>query len=408
VSFSVISISEDTNSEVFDPRNVGKYTYRIPVAPLVSFAIIPSLNVLGITITSSGSGGGGRCVIDFVKPNLFLLVVLSFLLGFFSKRSIEILDVVWKRLFDWDKTTKDAGADATTPKKPKKENGSRPKTATNSQGGSGPQKDTSGRSPVLSQAYTKSPEGSFEGTSPRRGTTQGESDLKPGLQDKSSESSPGFDTAHIDASDASETDDLVWYVAYGSNLLKKPLKLYLEGGAPSPNARVHRECPWGTEVQGDQAYKLGFELYFACKSSETWGKGGVAFVETKNVTPPPTLGRAYLLTIQQLGHVAMEENGWTDPVTIRKPDLSARSLVLLRETGRYRVLLPCRFLGKIPVVTLTGVPEETKPRNLPSEDYLNTIRKGLHETYLAMTELEIDEYLSRKLDPSLVAKVWSR
>jgi hypothetical protein len=48
---------------------------------------------------------------------------------------------------------------------------------------------------------------------------------------------------------------------------------------------------------------------------------------------------------------------------------------------------------RVPVVTLTGWPEETVPRKPPSPIYLSTIWSGLQETYPDMSDSEIQEYL---------------
>jgi hypothetical protein len=187
--------------------------------------------------------------------------------------------------------------------------------------------------------------------------------------------------------------DSVWYAVYGSNLLRGRFMCYLEG-RPFPgqsNARVPRRCNAGTSIQGDKPFHLEFELYFA-RDAPDWGRGGVAFVGIKRVTPPPTLGRAYLLTLQQLTHVATEENGGSRFVQITKEVLFG-SPVQIRQGGWYNVLLPCGLLDGIPVVTITGWPDQTSPRRPPSENYLSTIQVGLRETYPSMSLSEIDEYI---------------
>jgi hypothetical protein len=142
---------------------------------------------------------------------------------------------------------------------------------------------------------------------------------------------------------------------------------------------------------------LGFELYFAYQSAQ-WDYGGVAFVGVQSVTPPPTLGRAYLLTLGQLRHVAVEENGGRGSVTITRENLVGAP-VNIRDRGWYRVLLPCGLLDGIPVATLTGLPEEVIPRSTPSEIYLETIKAGLRETYPYMSDSDINGYLQQASAP---------
>lgn len=190
----------------------------------------------------------------------------------------------------------------------------------------------------------------------------------------------------------SGTETPVWYAVYGSNLLRDRFLCYLEGRAPAPNVRAPARCISGTRIQGDQPFPLKFELYFARKF-KNWGGGGVAFVGIREINPSPTLGRAYLLTLSQFTHVAKEENGGKRPVSITNEVLTGTSPATIEGADLYRILLPCGFLDEIPVVTLTGSPEQMMHRNPPSELYLSKIRAGLRETYPSMPENAIDAYL---------------
>jgi hypothetical protein len=203
----------------------------------------------------------------------------------------------------------------------------------------------------------------------------------------------------------SDTKSLVWYAAYGSNLLKQRFMCYLEGSEFRMNATVLTappRCDAGTEIHGDQPFKLRFKLYFAREKTK-WGPGGVAFVEIDPVSPPPTFGRAYLLTLPQLRCVAREESGGSHPVDIRSEMLfgpaGSTHEITTDMQGWYRVLLLCGSLDhkgiNLPVVTLTGRPEATIPRNPSSLVYRDVIRKGLQETYPEMTDFTINEYLRK-------------
>lgn len=160
----------------------------------------------------------------------------------------------------------------------------------------------------------------------------------------------------------------------------------------APEAAIQNQLNY---VERDQPFPLEFELYFAHAKSNRWGKGGVAFVGLKQVLPAPTLGRAYLLRLSQLVEVARGENGNHSDVTTTERDLTGESPVEIAKIGRYRLLLPCGRLGGIPVVTLTGVPKETTPRNPPSMKYLKVIRAGIKETYPEMLDSAIEEYLRK-------------
>jgi hypothetical protein len=144
----------------------------------------------------------------------------------------------------------------------------------------------------------------------------------------------------------------VWYAAYGSNLLKRRFMCYLEGTEFRINGTVldaPPRCTGGTEVQGDspfndQPFNLHFKLYFAHEKTK-WGRSGVAFVETDPATPSQTLGRAYLLNLQQLECLAKEENGGSHPIVITNDMLSCPTgtaqVITTDQKGWYRVLLMC-------------------------------------------------------------------
>jgi hypothetical protein len=206
----------------------------------------------------------------------------------------------------------------------------------------------------------------------------------------------------------SDIESSVWYAVYGSNLLKERFLCYLEGKEFRTNTTVLSappRCEAGTQIHGhlpfnDQPFKVPFKLYFAHTKSK-WGHGGVAFVEIEQVHPPPTLGRAYLLTLQQLKCLAREENGGSHPIDIKHEMLfgsvGTTHEITTDQQGWYRILLLCGSLNykvtQLPVVTLTGQPEEAVPRYSPSPIYHNTIWKGLHQTYPDKPDYEIEEYL---------------
>jgi hypothetical protein len=175
---------------------------------------------------------------------------------------------------------------------------------------------------------------------------------------------------------------------------------YLEGGKPTPDApRAHKRCLAGTEVQRDQPVQLEFELYFARKSSQ-WGGGGVAFVRMERIKPAPTLGRAYLLTLPQLIHVAREENAGKVTVSISSEQLAGQP-VAVTESGKgwYPILLPCGSLDGIPVVTLTGLPKENaRYQNSPSENYLKVVRSGIREIYPNMSDVDLEGYIDKAIE----------
>ena len=92
ISISFITMSEDVNRDDFDPRHLFKYEYRIAVAPFIAAVLVLFVSILGFT------SGGTTIKLDLANPNFPVVVLLSFLFGFFGKRSLDLLDNVWQRL----------------------------------------------------------------------------------------------------------------------------------------------------------------------------------------------------------------------------------------------------------------------------------------------------------------------
>jgi hypothetical protein len=182
---------------------------------------------------------------------------------------------------------------------------------------------------------------------------------------------------------------LVWYVAYGSNLCAARLRCYLAGGSPDGStSRRYPACASGTEVLDTRPVRIPHRLYFA-RASKNWNGGGVAFLDLERVEPAPTYGRAWLITHDQLTHLATEENaGLSTEVPLTA--LSAPPTEL-RDEGWYRMLLPLGDLDGMPAVSLTGRP---KPPQRPDPAYLATLRAGLTEAWPDLTPDEVDTYLN--------------
>src|SRR5688500_18442267 len=86
--------------------------------------------------------------------------------------------------------------------------------------------------------------------------------------------------------------DLIWYVAYGSNMHFTRLAYYLRGGRPPDAARVYPGCRDKTLPARTMPVVLRGGLAFALESA-VW-TGGQAFFDRGADTWTP--GRAYLLT----------------------------------------------------------------------------------------------------------------
>ena len=74
-----------------------------------------------------------------------------------------------------------------------------------------------------------------------------------------------------------ETDDLVWYVAYGSNMNAARFACYISGGRPRGGSRTYLGCRDQSPPRRDVGIHLGGGITFA-GSSTVWG-GGIAFYD---------------------------------------------------------------------------------------------------------------------------------
>ena len=167
--------------------------------------------------------------------------------------------------------------------------------------------------------------------------------------------------------------DYVWYVSYGSNMLKERFMHYIEGGRFEGGGAWHEPCADTTPPLAVRAYDIPFDMYFG-NSSGSWGGKGVSFLDITQ--PGQAKGVAYQITREQFEHVACQENGGCEPAYSH---------------GWYDTVVSLGELDGYEVVTITN--SEVRDYNEPSEAYLQTLHRGLRENYPEMSDAEIEEYL---------------
>ena len=168
--------------------------------------------------------------------------------------------------------------------------------------------------------------------------------------------------------------DLVWYVAYGSNLASDRLRCYLAGGRPHGGLRTYAGARDPRDPRQSRTVVLSGEIMFAGEST-AW-KGGMAFYSPGAVGQ--VAARAYLLTVEQANDLVCQE--------IRRPTGGDLGLVGDRPNssrplgGRaYNVALRLHDIDGHPSVTITSTryPDPTSP----SAAYLVWICRGLREAF---------------------------
>lgn len=197
--------------------------------------------------------------------------------------------------------------------------------------------------------------------------------------------------------DKQSTPKLIWYASYGSNLKFDRFMCYIRGGTPEGSTKNYDGCREKSEPIESRPRALNFELYFT-RESETWEKGGVAFIR-ENPGPGPTLSGIYLITDEQFNAVVMQENS-------KKPDgsrfvppfdeLVSKQESRTRENGWYGRILNLGLEGGYPILTFTTARANLEhPPTAPSERYMKVIASGIKETYPGMSDDDIAEYLFR-------------
>ncbi len=168
--------------------------------------------------------------------------------------------------------------------------------------------------------------------------------------------------------------DLVWYVAYGSNLASDRLRCYLAGGRPHGGLRTYAGARDPRDPHEIRPVELTGGIVFAGQST-TW-TGGMAFYA------PDALGqvaaRAYLLTVEQANDLVAQE--------IRRPPGGDLRLLADRPNSRrplggraYDTALRLEDIDGHPAVTITST--RSQEPTSPSAAYLLWICRGLREAF---------------------------
>lgn len=163
----------------------------------------------------------------------------------------------------------------------------------------------------------------------------------------------------------------IWYVSYGSNMLFKRFRCYIEGGSYK-GSKPRKPCRDQSLPAAQKAIEIPYDMYYAEYSS--WGGGGVSFLDTSR--KGRAIGVAYLITREQFDHIAMQENG------DHYPD---------GNIGWYRDIIDLGMMDGFEVKTITN--NLLMDYNDPSPDYLDTLREGIRENRPEMSDGDIENYL---------------
>lgn len=190
-----------------------------------------------------------------------------------------------------------------------------------------------------------------------------------------------------------KTKEYIWYASYGSNLHEERFLCYILGGKPKGAKLVNKGCRDKSLPLQSKQILINQELYFA-KESNTWSKGGVAFIGESFDKSVATHGRMYLITKEQFSEVLKQEIKLKSDLNIDFNTIESKGSLVVKEKSWYGKVL---FLGKeedYPIFTFTH-PDKPKKPNKPSKEYVTTIINGLQEIYNFNVDALVD-YLSCK------------
>ena len=197
--------------------------------------------------------------------------------------------------------------------------------------------------------------------------------------------------------------DLVWYGAFGSNVLAERFITYLQGGPVpySTTGRIQEGARDRTLPVADTTLRLPHRLFFT-HSSKAWGGGGVAMLDPESEPTKPmaepiatTLSRLWLITAEQFEDVFRQENGQRELAEVDLDSVMTAGHQDLLDSWYGRVLYLGPGPDDHPIITLTchdAKPHAARPAH---ESYLRVIGLGLMESW-GLSAAAAAEYLATR------------
>lgn len=180
------------------------------------------------------------------------------------------------------------------------------------------------------------------------------------------------------------SNQMIWYAAYGSNMLRDRFRCYLTGGEFPGAARVYPGAR-PSQRRGPRAELplwIDGGVYFATRSP-VWG-GGRALYDPGLARRTAAAG--YLITTRQFSDIAAQEM-YRQPGTDLdlKPLITGGERFLKIGDGHYDTLVLAGWRDRIPVITFTAPwsrgSTEAGPLVPPSAAYLTVLARGLCESH---------------------------
>jgi hypothetical protein len=191
---------------------------------------------------------------------------------------------------------------------------------------------------------------------------------------------------------------LVWYAAYGSNLCRERFLCYIQGGTPRGSKKTYVGCHDKSLPRDVRSIRIPHQLFFA-GTALGWDNKAMAFI--RSARDAESYGRMFLITFPQFDQLIQQEQGAESPsATPICPPLSyitanafcftnpANPTVPIdpKKRLRYGKILNLGGEGGYSVLTFTAVGPVTEMKTAaPSREYLQTIARGIRETFPDLT-----------------------
>lgn len=100
-------------------------------------------------------------------------------------------------------------------------------------------------------------------------------------------------------------EEEVWYVSYGSNMLKERLGYYIRGGYCSQNGKTYHPCSDTSMPSEERPFTIPYDMYYSNYDLGSWRRSAVAFLDLSK--PGQAYGRAYKIKKSQLEEIHSKE-----------------------------------------------------------------------------------------------------
>ncbi|WP_295723523.1 gamma-glutamylcyclotransferase [uncultured Methanobrevibacter sp.] len=167
-------------------------------------------------------------------------------------------------------------------------------------------------------------------------------------------------------------EEYVWYVSYGSNMLKERLLCYIQGG-PFRGSKYRQPCEDTSLPLLVKPFKVPYDMYFG-NTSASWEEGGVSFLDISK--PGNAFGVAYLITKKQFEHIVVQENSGRPPK---------------EGYGWYENIINLGMMKGFNVLTITN--NNLRPYNTPCDTYSDILHEGIKENWPDISDEDIEDYI---------------